>query len=305
MDRLEAMRTFVRVVESGGFSSVARELGTTQPTVSKAVARLEDALGTRLLNRTTRRLGLTDDGARFLEAARRALAAVEEAMTGPDEAPHGRLRVAIPVAFGRLQVLPRLRRFMDRHPGLELDLVLSDGFVDLVGEGVDLAVRVGLLPDSGLVARRIGTTERVTVGSPDYFARFPEPLTPGDLERHDCVVYTGLATGHVWHFEGPGGPLSVPVRGRLRANNSEAVREAVLAGLGIAVVPVWLLSREIDAGSARIVLRDFAPRPLPIHAVWPARRHLPAKVRAFADFLAAEFALDPWLSADALGGGEA
>ncbi|MFO1025233.1 MAG: LysR family transcriptional regulator [Acetobacteraceae bacterium] len=299
MDLLTAMRLFHRVVETGGFSEVARQTGQTQPTISRTIAALEDHLGVRLLNRSSRSMTLTDDGRQFLEQAGRALEAFAEAEASVGRRrghPTGLLRVGTPVAFGRLHVAPRIAAFLDRHPDVTVDLSLSDAFVDLVTDGLDLAVRVGVLDDPSLIARRIGTTRRATVASAAYLARRGIPATPADLLRHDCIVYTRLATGSRWHFDGPEGPIVVTVSGRFRADNSEAVREGVIAGAGIGVVPVWLFRDEITTGRVQIVLDAFEPSPLPIHAVYPSRRLVAPKVRAMVEFLAAEFAASPVLS---------
>lgn len=293
MDLLAAMRLFLRVVEAGGFSEVARQTGNTQPTVSRTIAALEEHLGVRLLNRSSRAMTLTDDGQQFYAQASRALEAVTEAEGSVGRRrgmPTGLLRLGSSVAFGRLHLAPRMPRFLERFPEVEVELVMNDAFVDLVGEGIDLAVRVGELVDPTLIARRIGTTRRATVASARYLARRGVPAVPADLARHDCLIYTRLATGSRWHFAGPDGPIAVDVHGRFRADNSEAVREAVINDAGIGVIPVWMFTDEIEAGRVRIILDDFEPKRLPIHAVYPSRRQLSAKVREMIDFLAVEFA---------------
>jgi DNA-binding transcriptional LysR family regulator len=299
MDLLAGMKLFTRVVDTGSFSAVAHETGTTQPTISRTVAALEAHLGVRLLNRSSRAVTLTDDGRMFYDRAQRALEAVAEAEAGVGRRrglPTGRLRLGAPVAFGRLHLAPRMPAFLERYPEVEVELLMNDAFVDLVGEGLDLAIRVGDLVDPSLIARRIGTTRRVTVASPAYLDRFGTPLVPADLTQHQCIVYTRLATGNRWHFEGRNGPITVDVRGRFSTDNSEAVREAALGGAGIAVVPVWHFTDEIEQGRVRILLRDYEPRQLPIHAVYSSRRQLAAKVRAMIDFLAAAFAGSPALA---------
>lgn len=299
MDLYLAMRIFSRVAEAGSFTDVARELNLTQPTVSKQISALEERLGTRLVNRTTRSLTLTDDGRQFYEHSRQILEALGEAEAAIGKgrsAPSGMIRLGCPVAFGRLHIAPRMARLLDRHSELRVELLMNDGFVDLVEQGIDLAVRVGELADQSLIARRIGTTARVTVASPDYFARRSEPQTPEDLRSHNCIVYTHLSTVNEWHFEGSAGPIRVRVQGNFRANNSEAVREAVLSGIGVAVTPTWLFRDEITKGLVKIVLRQFEPTRLPIHAVYPSRRLLSARVRAVIDFLSHEFQIDPALS---------
>lgn len=299
MDLLSGMRLFARVVETGGFTAVARESRTSQPTISRTIAALEAHLGVRLLNRSSRAVTLTDDGRQFYERARAALEAVAEAEGSVGRRrnePSGLLRLGTPVAFGRLHVAPLMPGFLERHPGVGVELVMDDGFVDLVGEGLDLAVRVGHLADPSLVARPIGTTRRVTVAARSYLEQWGIPATPADLAQHECVIYTRLATGQRWHFEGVNGPVQVDVRGRFSADNSEAVREAVIGGVGIAVLPVWLFKDEIDRGLVQLILEQFEPTPLPINAVYPSRRLLSAKVRAMIDFLVAEFARTRLLS---------
>jgi DNA-binding transcriptional LysR family regulator len=297
------MRTYVRVVEAGSFTAVANEQNTTQPTVSRQIAALEEHLGTRLLTRTTRALTLTEDGRVFYEQAVRALEVLAEAeasVGGRRGTPSGLLRLSTPVVFGRLHVVPRLPAFLARYRDVSIDLVMSDTFTDLVEHGIDVAIRVGEITDPGLVAKRIGLVRRITVASPDYLETRKPPRTPADLVDHECIVYTRLATGNRWMFESDTGSISVEVKGRYRADNSEAVRGGVLGGLGIAVIPEFAFSREIEAGEVRVLLRDFEPKRLPMHAVYPSRRFLSLKVRSIIDHLAAEFALDPRLSMHAV-----
>jgi len=292
-DFVALCRTFVRVAEAGSFTAAALDRGAAQPTVSRRIARLEEHLGTLLIRRTTRAHTLTDDGRRFLDAARTvldAVAAAEAAVGRRAAAPSGTVRLACPVVLGRLHVLPRLPLFLARHPGVAVDLLMSDGFADLVEQGIDLAIRVGEIDDPGLIARRIGTTRRVAVAAPGYLAARGEPADPRDLAGHDCVVYSRLATGDVWEFTGPDGPIRVPIRGRIRVDNSEGVREAVLAGLGIGLMPQWHFPGGPEAAGLRVVLRAFTPAALPTHAVYATRRFVPAKVRVLLDFLAEAFA---------------
>lgn len=299
MDRLDCMQSFVRVVETGSFSAVARELNTTQPTVSKQIAALEAYLDVQLLTRSTRKLQLTQEGERFFEQCQGVLdaAAAAEASVGQRQSPVGRLRVSCPVAFGQCQMMPYLKGFLDRYPDLTVDLILSDRFVDLVEEGVDLAIRIGQVNPGMLMAHRLGLTRRITVGAAAYFCDRPVPQTPVDLVDHNCIVYTRLATGSEWHFhQAAGGPLQVTVRGNLQVDNSIAVREAVLSGLGIAVCPVWLFGDLLQSDQLRVILKDYQPTPLPIHAVYRRGRFVPAKVRCFIDYFSQKFALNPWVS---------
>jgi DNA-binding transcriptional LysR family regulator len=296
---LEHIRTFVRAVETGSFTAVATEQGQSQPTVSRQISALEDHLGVRLMQRTTRALTLTDEGRSYYAHARGLMDAVEEAAVAvrPDAAVSGTLRIAAPLAFARLHLMPRMARFLAQHPDLKTDWVLGDRPVDLVEEGVDLAIRIGRITDHGLIARKIGQMKRVTVARPDYFAWAGRPTHPRDLIRHDCIVYTGLATVDEWHFAGPDGtPIAVKVSGRVRVSASEGMRSALLEGLGLAVCPTWLFTDEIETGVVERVLADFEPDPLPIQAVYPSRRLVPPRVRAFVDYIVEEFRADPRLA---------
>jgi DNA-binding transcriptional LysR family regulator len=296
---LEHIRTFVRTVETGSFTAVALEQQQSQPTVSRQIAALEEHLGVRLMQRTTRALTLTDEGRSYYAHARGLLDAVEDAALAvhPDAAVSGMLRIAAPLAFARLHLMPRMARFLAEHPDLRTDWLLGDRPVDLVEEGVDLAIRIGRITDQGLIARKIGQMKRVTVARPDYFARAGRPMHPRDLTEHDCIVYTGLATVDEWHFAGPdGAPIVVKVSGRVRVSASEGMRSALLEGLGLAVCPTWLFTDEIETGVIERVLADFEPDPLPIQAVYPSRRLVPPRVRAFVDFLIEEFRADQRLA---------
>jgi DNA-binding transcriptional LysR family regulator len=298
-DTLALFQTFVRVAEAGSFTAVATERNTSQPTISRQIATLEEHLGCPLFQRTTRSLTMTDDGRVFYEHARRTIEAAAEAESVVGRRrrkPSGKLRIAASVVFGRLHVIPRLPRFMARYPDIEIDLLMNDGFSDLVEEGIDLSIRVGMITDSSLIARRIGTTRRVVVATPDYLARKGIPKTPDDLQNHDCIVYSRLATGDNWSFTGPEGPISVPIYGRFHVNNTEGVRAAILQGLGIGYVPVWhFVDSEIESDRLVVLLRNFEPSPQPISAVYSSRRFLPLKVRTAIDFFAAEFNLEPKL----------
>lgn len=296
---LEHIRTFVRAVETGSFTAVALEQQQSQPTVSRQISALEDHLGVRLMQRTTRALTLTDEGRSYYAHGRGLLDAVEEAALAvhPGAAVSGMLRIAAPLAFARLHLMPRMARFLAEHPDLRTDWLLGDRPVDLVEEGVDLAIRIGRITDQGLIARKIGQMKRVTVARPDYFARAGRPMHPRDLTAHDCIVYTGLATVDEWHFAGPdGAPIMVKVSGRVRVSASEGMRSALLEGLGLAVCPTWLFTDEIETGVIERVLRDYEPAPLPIQAVYPSRRLVPPRVRAFVDYLVEEFRADPRLA---------
>jgi DNA-binding transcriptional LysR family regulator len=282
-------------VETGSFTAVAAEQGQSQPTVSRQISALEDHLGARLMQRTTRALTLTDEGRSYYAHARALLDAADEAQRSvrPAAELRGTLRIAAPLAFARLHLLPRLGRFLDAHPGLRTDWLLGDRPVDLVEEGVDLAIRIGRVTEQGLIQRRIGLMRRITVARPDYFAHHGRPLHPQDLERHDCIVFTGLSTVDEWHYSGrDGAPIVVKVSGRVRVSASEGMRAALLEGLGIAVCPTWLFDGEVERGEVERVLADYEPAVLPIQAVYPTRRLVPPRVRAFVDYLQAEFRSD-------------
>lgn len=298
-DTLQLFRTFVRTVETGSFSAVARELNASQPTISRQVAALEDHLGCVLLQRTTRALTLTDDGRTFYEHARRTLEAATEAENAVGRRrgkPSGILRLACAGVFGRLHVIPRLPRFRMRFPDVGIALHMTDGFTDLVEEGIDLAFRVGENRDGSMIARRIGTTRRAVVATPAYLAEHGTPMRPEDLSDHQCVVYDRLVTGATWTFAGRGGELTVPISGPVHVNSTEAVRAAVLEGLGIGYVPVWhFVENEIESGRLVALLPGFVAPPQPISAVYPTRRFLAPKVRAAIDFFANEFERDPTL----------
>ena len=295
MDRINAMQAFVRCVERRSFSAVARELSTTQPTISKLIDSLERRLGGRLLVRATRGLAMTEEGQRYYEQCKAILDAVEHAelsfRSGREEVA-GLLTVAAPVGFGRTQVVPRLKKLMDRHQSLKIDLQLSDHFVDLVEAGVDVAFRIGEVKSSTLLARRIGTARRAVFGSPAYFREHGEPASPGDLAEHECVIYSGLSSPDDWTFTRGGRSVTVEVAGRFRTNSSEAVREAVVSGMGIALSPLWLFSADVPSKRVKAVLTGFRTTALPIHAIFPANRRFSAKVRALVDYYQSEFEQD-------------
>ena len=301
MDRLKAMQTFVRVVESGSFSAVARESQATQSGVSKQVAALERELGAQLLSRTTRSLALTEAGERYFEQARRLVAEIAEAegaLRQGERQLTGWLRVAASVGFGRLKLLPLVKTFLAAHPGVKVDLRLNDGFIDLIEEGIDVAVRIGELADSSLVARRIGSTQRALIASRKYLRSLPKglkaPRVPEDLARHNCIVYSELATQNAWSFTaGPGAPaevgtsVTIRAQGNLQTNSSEVIRASVLSGMGIGYSPTWLFDDEMATGELQVLLPDWPAPPLPVHLVSPQQRRQSAKVLAFAQHVVA------------------
>ncbi|MGA8137691.1 MAG: LysR family transcriptional regulator [Pseudomonas gingeri] len=288
VDKLNAMAIFVRVVERGSFSAVARELRTSQPTISKILKALEVELGGKLIARSTRQLSLTDEGQRYYAQCRQILAAVDNAehsfQSGREQVA-GSLRIGSSVSFGRLQIASRLPDFLARYPQLEIDLQLSDQNQDLVEEGLDVSLRIGELGDSNLIARRIGDTRRITVASAAYLARRGEPQTPEQLSEHNCLQFNLLSSQNLWHYEKDAQHYSVRIKGNAQSNNSEAIREMVLGGLGIALSPVWLFAEDLQAGRVMAILPDYQTQSLPIHAVFPANRRQSARVKAFVDYM--------------------
>ena len=299
MDRLTAMQTFVRVVESGSFSAVARETSTTQSGVSKQVAALERLLGAQLLSRTTRSLALTEAGERYFVQARRLVAEIAEAeseLRQGEQQLNGWLRVAASVGYGRLKLLPLVTTFLAAHPNVKIDLKLNDGFIDLVEAGIDVAIRIGELADSSLVASRIGTTKRVLIASRTYLNSLPKglevPREPQDLLQHNCIVYSELATQNAWTFTaGPhasadnGSQVTILSQGNLQTNSSEVIRASVLSGMGIGYSPTWLFEDVMASGDLQILLPDWPTPALPIHLVSPPQRRQSAKVQAFVRHL--------------------
>ena len=295
MDRIDLFRLFVRVVETGSFSRAALDLQVTQPTVTRQIAALEQRHGERLFNRNTRRLSLTEAGQRYYERCRHVLDAFEATEALSERAASGlsgRLRVATSVAFGRRVLTPVMLGFMREHPGLQLDLNLKDAYVDLVAEGVDVAVRLGTLADSSLVARRLGVNPWITVAAPVYLSARGEPRRPADLAAHNVLVYSTVNRDDRLHYTPVGGGAAVAVRvqGSLRANNLSALLAAVREGVGIAALPLYVAAASLAQGRVVPVLRQFALPAQEIHAVYPSARLVTAKVTALIAFLERAFA---------------
>ncbi|MGY4748701.1 LysR family transcriptional regulator [Pannonibacter sp. Q-1] len=296
MSNLTDMEIFARVVTAGSMSAAGREMGLSPAVVSKRIRRLEDKLGTRLLQRTTRQIALTEAGHGFYDRVLAILASVEEAETfvtrGSAQA-RGTLKVSAPTSFGRMHVAPYLARFLEANPDLYVSLDLSDEFVDIVGDGYDLAIRIAELSDSSLVARRLAPVHRVLCASPSYIERHGEPKSIDDLvENH---VRVAAAAQDPWRLMGPRGLEIVKTDAPLRTNSSEVVREAVLAGVGIALRSTWDVGPELREGKLQIVLPQYrASKDVGLHAVYPTRRFLPAKVRVFIDFLAQLYGPQPY-----------
>jgi DNA-binding transcriptional LysR family regulator len=295
---LEALAIFAKVAETQSFSGAAEALALSKATVSKAVSRLEQRLGTTLLHRTSRRFSLTDSGRSLATRAAQMVAEAERAeCEAMDQAvtPRGLVRLAAPMSFGMGYVAPALPEFLATHPDVSVDLHLSDATVDLVGEGFDCALRIADLPDSSLTARRLRPIQRHLVASPDYLAQRGRPKHPDDLARHACLGYAYLATGETWRLVNPSGEEAVirPV-GPLRANNADALTPALCAGLGLAVQPDFIYWRDVAEGRLETVMTDWAPPEISLHLVAPGGGPRPARVTALMDYLTRRFSAPLW-----------
>lgn len=297
MNRFDELECFVRVVAAGSITAAAQHLGVAKSVVSRRLSELEDRLGTRLLTRTTRRMSLTDAGRGYHDRALRILADIAEAdaeATGSARELEGRLRLAAPLSFGLLHLSAALDEFALANPGVHFDVDLNDRPVDLVGEGFDLALRIAELQDSSLVARRLSPIRHVVCASPDYWAEHGLPATPDDLLSHRALRYTN-SPHQAWRYVGPDGSNGeIRLEDRLQANNGEFLRQAGKAGIGVLMQPTFIVYQAIEAGELQPVLTEYRWRELSAYAVYPANRHVPARVRSFVDFLADRFGSRPY-----------
>lgn len=297
MNYLQAMKTFVAVVDAGSFVGAMDAAGLSKPAVSRQVAELEAHLGTRLLQRTTRRLSLTSEGRDYYQRCKDILAAVQEAeavASGSAAEAQGPLRISAPQTFGALHLATLWGRFAAENPQVTLDIVLSDRVVDLVEEGYDLGVRIARLADSSLVSRRLATTRMVLCASPEYLAQHGTPSHPRDLAGHGVVSFTYWASGDVWRFDGPKGEVTVRTRSRIHANNGDTCRAAALAHQGIILQPDFLVYEDLRAGTLVELMPKFKAIELGIFAIYPTRKQLPLKVRRLVDFLVEALRTPPW-----------
>ena len=299
MQNLTDIAIFVKVVELSSFTAAAEALESSQPVVSKAVTRLEEKLGARLLNRTTRRLSLTEAGSELYRRSVRALKEIENAeleVARFQTEPRGTLRVAAPMSFSILHLGPVIQKFLEQFPGVTVELNMSDGQVDIVEEGYDVAIRIGQLQSSNLVARKITPCRQVMCAAPAYLAKRGTPERPEDLLEHNCIVYSFLMTPREWRLvDADGETHTVPVNGTLHSNNGLVNRAAAVAGAGIVLLPTFYIGEEVRSGALKPVLCNFKPQELAVYAVYPERRNLTPKVRAFVDFLATTFGpTPPW-----------
>jgi DNA-binding transcriptional LysR family regulator len=302
VDRLGGIQVFAQVVETGSFAKAAERLGLSTSAASRYVAELESHLQTRLLNRTTRRVSLTESGRAFYERAVQLLADLAEAEEEASSAavvPRGTIRLTTSVNFGVRHVAPAIAEFLAAHREVRFDVSLSDRVVDLVEEGFDLAIRVGPPGPENLVARKLGETRLVPCASPDYLAKHGAPKAPEDLGRHDCFTYEYVSPRHVWRFrDRSGAERSVRVSGSLHSNNGDLLSEVAARGIGIVFEPAFIVGPDVRAGRLVPLLQDYEPLPVPIYAVYPSRKHLSAKVRRFVEFLVERFAsAQDWSSA--------
>ena len=290
MDRFHELKSFIAVVEAGGFSAAARRTGDTQSAVSKAIGALEKRLGVRLFNRSTRSVTLTDQGRRYYDRAKPLVEELDEAdseLTSSTMNIAGQIRIAAAATFGRLHILPLIPDLLSLHPGLQVDLILSDGMRDMVDDRIDLAIRVGPVDEPDAIVRRVTGTPLVCVGSRRYFEHHGMPKTPAELVKHNCLLYSGLIESTDWPFVGPEGPFSVAVRGNLSSNSVETIRAGVLAGVGIGLFARVSLADELRHPDVISILEDFIGDSRDVSLIWPKRRYVPARVRRVTDFFAA------------------
>jgi len=290
------MQIFVEVTRAAGFSAAATRLGLSRAQVSKSVMQLEQHLGTRLFNRTTRRISLTDVGNAYLERCIDILQEIEETeavAAAQTREPRGRLTMSAPTSFGILHLQQALPAYLRQHPQVQVSLNLADRFIDVVDEGFDLVIRIAELEDSTLIARRLAPCQRLLCAAPAYLEQHGIPQVPQDLALHHCLVYSNELKPDSWRLQGPGGIESVRVNGPVCADNGDILRASAVAGLGITLLPTFIVGADLQAGRLQQVLADYRPPTISIYAVYPSRRYLSARVRSFVDFLAAYFGERP------------
>ncbi|MDR6424248.1 DNA-binding transcriptional LysR family regulator [Variovorax paradoxus] len=289
MEQIQDIRAFVAIVDHGSQSAAARHLGRSVQSVSRSLGALERSLGVQLLRRTTRQSSVTEVGLAYHRRVQAALAEIDAAAAEASSqlaSPRGLLRIAAPVQFAPAFVVPLIAAFMRRYPAMEVELTASDRFVNLIDGDLDLAIRIGELPDSELAARRLGGLRMIVAGAPAYFERHGRPQRPEDLAGHQCLVRTTHETDAHWPFTINGRPRRVKVSGRFRADNTAAIYAAVTQGLGLCFTPLWQIRHLLEGGRVELVLTDFEPPEIPVHVVWPAARGSQARAKLFADFAA-------------------
>jgi len=288
MDKLTSMNVFVKVAKAGSFAAAARDLGISRAMATKHIMHLEKELHTRLFNRTTRSLSLTEAGEAYLERCQQVLLDVDEmeaAITHLQHEPRGILKICAPPVIGATQIAPALTDYMKEYPHIGVDMTLHGGHTDLIEEGFDIGIWLGQLTDTSLVARKLASSQLVVCASPDYLAQHGTPETPEELEEHSCLVNWAIAPGDKWLFKGIWGQMEIKVSGRMQANMADPIRIAAVNGLGIVMLPRYIVGRDIEKGKLQPLLEDYAIDPMPIHAVYPHRKYLSTKVRVFIEYL--------------------
>jgi DNA-binding transcriptional LysR family regulator len=288
MDVFSAIPVFVAVVECGSFSLAAEKLGVTKSAVSKRISQLEAKLGIQLLQRTTRSLSLTEAGEQYFDYARNALTIAnegEDAISMLQEQPQGILRLNVPMVFGRLHIAPMIPKFLQDNPKIKVEMMMDDKVVDLISGSFDIAIRIGKLPDSSLIAKRIAPCHSVLCASPDYLKKHGTPITPSDLAHHNCLSYSYFQAGSEWRFKGQEGMISVVPKGNYCVNNSEALFEGLLAGLGVCQMPTFIVGSAIEQGKLISLMPHYELPKHAIYAMLPERKHIPAKISIFLTYL--------------------
>ena len=298
MDRFEQMQTFIRVVDSGSLSAAAQRMDIAKSAVSRRLADLESRLGVQLLNRTTRRINLTDSGRQFYQRCQSILAELEDSeqqVSDVHKELSGTIRIAAPLSFGIQHLSPVLDNFLKLHPELNLDLNLNDHMTNLMDEDVDLGIRIGNLQDSSLIARRLAPSRLVLCASPEYLQQFGEPQHPDDLKQHMGLAYSNIAESQLWKFIQPdGNTVSVHVRSRMRANNGDVLLQAAIDGLGVLASTTFIAYKAINSGKLKPILCDYRIKDVAVYAIYPAQRHLPVRVRTLIDYLTQHFGDKPY-----------
>lgn len=298
MNLLEALRAFTRVAESGSFSLAAKQIGLSQSNLSKQIASLERHLAVRLLSRTTRRVRLTPEGFTYLQHARRILEYVQEAESQVGRArgiASGLVRIGSPYAFAQRHLVSRVAQLVDRYPHIKIEIAVNDLAPNLVEQDIDLAIRLGEVTGD-LIVKRVGAASRVAVAAPKYLERFGVPKTPDDLVRHECLIFANPTIDRGWTFDWPDGRMTINASGRFLSNSAQLIKDACVAGLGIAVMPLWLFDRSLEAGEVKRILQKFEPQGIPVSIVHTSRRYVPLKTRIVVDFLFAELRKEASLS---------
>lgn len=297
MDKLTSMEVFTRIAKAGNFVAAAKEMGISRAMATKHIMRLENNLGIRLFNRTTRRLSLTEVGTAYLERCLQILDEIEEtelAVTQLQTEPKGTLKISSPPFFGTHHLAPAIADYLRVYPDVKFNLILQGGIVDLVEEGLDLSIRFDELSDSSLIARRLASSRLIVCGAPAYIEKFGTPKVPEDLQQHNCLVNWGLPPGDTWKFKKYGKETIVKVTGNFQANAADAARLTAINGMGLTILPTYMIGKDLQKGSLQVVLKEFEPPSRPIFILYPHRRHLSTKVRTFVDFVCERLQPQPY-----------